>query len=180
MPAQETATPMMLGSTSLAVIAVMGIPITMETIASANCRPRPLCSAAWARLASRACCRSSAARASAISSTLSARPAATYSLNPGMPYPVQPQPRHHAATPRSAYVGHADTAVVPDRAFQDSTGMAELADSVPDSSRAGSSEAGSSEADSSGEGNSEEGSSGADATEGPAVAAGARTCPQDR
>jgi hypothetical protein len=36
MPAQETATPMMLGSTSLALIAVIGIPITIETIASAN------------------------------------------------------------------------------------------------------------------------------------------------
>jgi len=31
MPAQEIAIPRMLGSTSLALIAVIGIPITMET-----------------------------------------------------------------------------------------------------------------------------------------------------
>ena len=31
-------TPMMLGSTSLALIAVIGIPMTIETMASANCR----------------------------------------------------------------------------------------------------------------------------------------------
>ena len=41
---------MMLGSTSLALIAVIGIPITMETMASASCRPRPAFSAACARL----------------------------------------------------------------------------------------------------------------------------------
>ena len=45
----------MFGSTLVALIAVIGIPITMDTIASANWRARPLCSEACARLASWAC-----------------------------------------------------------------------------------------------------------------------------
>src|SRR5215217_2529358 len=93
-------------------------------------------------------------------------------------------PRHRAVTPRWAYVGRADTAVAPDRAIRHSTD-AEFLDCVPDRSVAGSSAEGSS-----GEGNSAAGSSGAgssgvgnsvaDAPEGPAVAAEARTCPQNR
>ena len=73
----------MFGSTLVAEIAVIGIPITMDTMASANWRARPLCSAACARLASWACRISSAVRASARSSTRSARLAATDSAYSG-------------------------------------------------------------------------------------------------
>src|SRR4029453_17935592 len=77
------------------------------------------------------------------------------------------RPRHRAVTPRSAYVGGADTAAAPDS-------------SVGGSSAEGNSAVDNSAAGSSVEGNSGEGNSVADAPEGPAVAAEARTCPQNR
>ncbi len=184
------------GSTSVAVMAVIGIPMTMRDDRE---RKLPPASALLRRLRAAGLARP-AAEAQQRAAPRGPRPA-----RPGwrprtrciqVPVPSAPptQPRYHGATPHSAYAARADSAVAPDTALRDSAGKAGTAGSGADSSGGDSSEADSSEAGNS-EGDSSEGdssgadssgadssgadSSGADTPGGPAVGWGARTCPQD-
>ena len=120
MPAQETATPTTLGSTWVAAMPVIGMPMITETMASAVWRARPLLSAASSRLASSACCRSSAAvqRPAPPLVRPSPRPRIRC-IQRRAPSALPMRPRYLSAAPRLGCAGRAGTAAAPDKALSD-------------------------------------------------------------